>query len=235
MLEEGLKLAVLIDGDNVPADSMDRLFATIQTVGEPMIRRLYGGSQLASKKWAEAAERHALSFGRRLLHAKGCNATDIEMVIGAMDLLTENLVEGFCIVSSDGDFTPLAVRLREAGKTVYGYGHVAPEGFRNACHQFFVMESDGPLKKNGNVVPFARSGIHFAVAGMKRVIAKHAKEDGWVLLSKIGTEIGSEIPGFKVKHYGAPSLKKLSVKAGCFDLKETDRGDTMVRIRSAAR
>lgn len=225
------RLAVLIDGDNIPADSMERLFATIETLGDAVVRKVYGGSQLASKKWAEAFEAYALSLGRKYPNWVGRNASDIEMVIGAMDLLAENRVDGFCIVSSDGDFTPLALRLREAGKVVYGCGHSAPEDFRNACHQFFVMARASLPDGNGNLIPFARSGIEFAAATMRRLVTKHAGNDGWMELSSIGTKIGGEIPGFAIRQYGVPTLKKLAEKAGCFEVAENDRGDTILRVR----
>jgi len=231
MMRESPRLAVLIDGDNVSVEGMDRLFATVAGLGDAIVRTIYGGSNTASKKWAEAASRHALSFGRKHLHAKGHNATDIEMVIGAMDLMTSSAIDSFCLVSSDADFTPLAIRLREAGKTVYGCGGNAPGAFRAACHQFFLMDLGRAKPSSDNVVPFPRSGVEHAVIGIRRVIEKHAGADGWTQLSTIGTALGNEIPGFKVRHYGAKSLKTLAIKAGCFELKETERGDTVLRLR----
>ena len=233
MAGESLRFAVLIDGDNVSAEAMDRLFATTAEFGDPVVRMVYGGVQTTSKKWEQAASRHALSLGRRHLHAKGHNATDIEMVIGAMDLLAGDRIDGFWLVSSDADFTPLAIRLREAGKIVYGCGRTAPEGFRSACHQFFLMELSATPASTANVVSFPRSGIEHAVAGMRRAIDKHKMPEGWALLSLVGTALGSEIPGFKVKHYGAKSLTKLAEKAGCFELKQTERGETVVRLRQS--
>lgn len=230
MADELPRLAVLIDGDNVSADGVDRLFATIAPLGDPIVRTVFGGQHTSSKKWTSAASRHALAFGRRHPHAVGHNATDIEMVIGAMDLLRSDSVDGFCLVSSDADFTPLAIRLREAGKVVYGCGRVAPEGFRAACHQFFMMDLSPKPAPATNIVPFPQATRAHAVAGIRRVIKKHALADGWTPLSTIGKVLRSEIPGFKIKHY-APSLKKLAIEAGCFELRKTERGDTVLRLR----
>lgn len=230
-MKSGLpKLAVLIDGDNVAADAMDRLFETIATLGDPIMRIVYRG-QTISKKWEQAAGRHALSFGRRHHHVTGHNATDIEMVIGAMDLLISAPVDGVCLVSSDADFTALAIRLREGGKVVYGWGQKAPECLRTACHQFFMIDPADTTARN-NVVPFMRTGLEHAVAGIRHAIEKHAAQDGWAALSAIGAQLRCEIPGFKSQNYGAASLKKLALKAGCFDLRQTGRGQAVMRARS---
>ena len=225
-----LKLAVLIDGDNISADAMDRLFATIATLGDPIVRIVYGG-QTSSKKWEQAGIRHALSFGRRHPQATGHNATDIEMVIGAMDILGLPQVDGFCLVSSDADFTALAIRLREAGKIVHGWGQKAPECLRTACHQFHVIEVEPRSAATGNIVPFPQTGIEQAIAGIRRAIEKHAAKDGWAALSSIGAELRLEIPGFKYQTYGAASLKKLALTAGCFEVRLADRGHPAMRAR----
>jgi hypothetical protein len=113
MLAATPRLAVLIDADNVPPEAIDGLFATIVNIGDPAVREIYGNIACTSaEKWTKVSIRHALSIGRRAPQSKGRNATDIEMVIGAMDLLASNNVQGFCIVSSDRDFTALAIRLR---------------------------------------------------------------------------------------------------------------------------
>src|SRR5688500_14704178 len=123
MLAATPRLAVLIDADNVPPEAIDSLFATIKNIGDPAVREIYGNIACTSaEKWTKVSIRHALSIGRRAPQSKGRNATDIEMVIGAMDLLASNNVQGFCIASSDRDFTALAIRLRAGGKLVYGFG-----------------------------------------------------------------------------------------------------------------
>lgn len=232
MTSKTARLAVLIDGDNVAPDAMDGLFATVATLGEAMVRRVYGSSQLSSGKWLEASNRHALSLGRRHLHAKGHNASDIELVIGAMDLLAENSVDGFCLVSSDGDFTPLAIRLREAGKMVYGCGRSAPEAFRNACHEFFQIELAKTPFGPGNVVPFNRAGMAHVIACINRISEEHKGKDGWTELAVVGTMLRQEIPGFEKKHHGVKTLKQLVLKAGCYEIREGEPGGASLRLRS---
>lgn len=233
MLSERLKFAVLIDGDNVSSDVVERLLSTVELHGEATIRRVYGGQQLLAKKWSDATLKFALSQGRRCPQANAHNATDIEMVIDAMDILKEDVVDGFCLVSSDADFAPLALRLREAGKIVHGYGEKkASEGFRRACHQFFLIALRANRAAGANVVPFAKPTMEHAVATMRQAIAKHAGEEGWAQLSSVGTELCGLIPAFSTKHYGAKNLSKLVQKAGCFELQRTPRGDTVMRPRS---
>lgn len=230
MTDPRLKLAILIDGDNVSCAAVESLFARIEDLGNAVVRRVYCGSQAESKRWGDLSCRLALSLGRRHLHLTGRNATDIEMVIEAMDLLAEEVVQGFCLVSSDADFTALAIRLRQSGKTVYGYGQSkAPESFRNACDQFFVIAPDVLAFSSGNVVPFTNPALDRAVAGMRDAITRHAAGDGWAHLSLIGGELKKLIPGFKPSDYGASTLKQLAVKAGCFDLKTTERGLILLR------
>lgn len=225
------KLAVLIDGDNVSPDAIDRLFAALATLGEATVRTVYG-AQVGSKKWTEAASRHALSLGRRVPQATSSNATDIEMVIGAMDILAQDVVDGFCLVSSDADFTPLAIRLREAGKIVLGCGDKAPERLRNACHRFLPMRETVPPAQTANVVPFPHARLEPVIAAIRRAIGKHAAKDGWATLSAVGKELSQEFPGFRVKDYGAASLKKLAQKAGCFDIREAIQGQTLTSVRA---
>lgn len=225
-----LKLAVLIDGDNISADAMDRLFATIATLGDPIIRIVYGG-QTSSKKWKRAGIRHALSFVRRHPQAARRNATDIEMVIGAMDILGSSQVDGFCLVSSDADFTALAIRLRESGKIVHGWGPKAPECLKNACHRFHALNDEPSSAATGNILPFPQTGMEQAVAGIRRAIKKYAAQDGWAAMSSIGIELKREIPGFDYQNYGAASLKTLALKAGCFDVQQADGGHAAMRDR----
>lgn len=226
------RLAVLIDGDNVSADAVDRLFEALAALGDATVRTVYG-SQLSSRKWTEAADRHALSLGRRIPQATGSNATDIEMVIGAMDILAQDIVDGFCLVSSDADFTPLAIRLREAGKTVYGCGPKAPERLRNACHGFIAIQEIMPPAPPANVVVFPQLRLEPVIQAIRRAIDKHAAKNGWANLSAVGNELPQELPGFKLKDYGTASLKKLAQKAGCFDIREATQGrkTTCVRIK----
>jgi len=133
------KLAVLIDADNASARIADGLFGEIAKIGEASVRRIYGdfsGARL--KSWADIISTHAIVPQQNFANTVGKNASDIALVIDAMDLLHSERFDGFCLVSSDSDFTRLAARIREQGTDVFGFGEQkTPESFRQACHRFF--------------------------------------------------------------------------------------------------
>ncbi|HEX4293003.1 MAG TPA: NYN domain-containing protein [Rhizomicrobium sp.] len=129
------RLAVLIDGDNAPARFVDKLFQKVANLGEARVRRVYGDfSNPCLKPWKDVLAKHALVPRQTVEQCQGKNASDIALVIDAMDLLHSGKFDGFCIVSSDSDFTSLAMRIREHGAKVYGFGEQkTPKSFRRAC------------------------------------------------------------------------------------------------------
>ena len=135
------RLAVLIDADNASARHARAIFEAVATLGEATVRRIYGdfsNGRLAA--WNAAIGACAIVQHQQPAHAKGKNAADIALVIDAMDLLHRGRLDGFCLVSSDSDFTRLAQRLREGGFRVYGFGESkTPQAFRNACHRFAIL------------------------------------------------------------------------------------------------
>ena len=137
------RLAVLIDADNTSARIVDRLFEEIAKVGEASVRRIYGDfSSTRSKAWSEVLARHAIIPQQQFAYTTGKNASDITLVIDAMDLLHSGRFDGFCLVSSDSDFTRLASRIREQGIDVYGFGEQkTPASFRQACRRFVYTEN----------------------------------------------------------------------------------------------
>lgn len=136
------RLAVLIDVDNASSRIADRLFEEIAAIGDASVRRVYGdfsGPNL--KGWVAVLSKHAIIAQQNFAHTTHKNASDIALVIDAMDLLHSNRFDAFCLVSSDSDFTRLAARIREQGIDVYGFGETkTPESFRNACKQFTYTE-----------------------------------------------------------------------------------------------
>src|SRR5690606_13165202 len=136
------RLAVLIDADNTPARIADGLFDEIVKLGDAIVRRIYGDvTSPHLKAWVELLTRHAIIPQQQFAYTEGKNASDITLVIDAMDLLHTGRFDGFCLVSSDSDFTRLASRIREQGVTVYGFGEEkTPESFRQACHRFIYTE-----------------------------------------------------------------------------------------------
>ncbi|MDD3952646.1 MAG: NYN domain-containing protein [Lentisphaeria bacterium] len=138
----GIKLAVLIDAENAPAAIIESLLAEIASLGEAVVKRIYGDfTSPLSSQWKLTLNKYAIKPMQQFAYTKGKNATDSALIIDAMDLLHSNLFGGFCLVSSDSDFTCLAMRIREAGLKVYGFGEQkTPEAFRNACHRFTYVE-----------------------------------------------------------------------------------------------
>src|SRR5689334_6829064 len=137
------RLAVLIDADNTSPRIAAGLFEEIAKFGEASVRRIYGDfSSPRLKPWAEILQRFAIDPYQQFAYTTGKNASDIALVIDAMDLLHSGRLDGFCLVSSDSDFTRLASRLREQGADVYGFGEQkTPESFRQACRRFIYTEN----------------------------------------------------------------------------------------------
>ena len=137
------RFAVLIDADNTSPRIVDGLFEEIARFGEASVRRIYGDfSSPRLKSWTEVLQKHAIDPYQQFAYTSGKNASDIALVIDAMDLLHSERFDGFCLVSSDSDFTRLASRLREEGADVYGFGaQKTPESFRQACRRFIYTEN----------------------------------------------------------------------------------------------
>jgi hypothetical protein len=145
--EPTLKLAVLIDADNAQATIIEGLLAEIATFGEATVKRIYGDfTAPASAQWKKVLQTYAIKPIQQFAYTTGKNATDSTLIIDAMDLLYTRRFDGFCLVSSDSDFTGLALRIREEGLTVLGFGEQkTPEAFRNACHKFIFTEVLRPV------------------------------------------------------------------------------------------
>src|SRR5271156_4315387 len=146
------RLAVLIDADNTSAKIADGLFEEIAKIGEASVRRIYGDfSSARSKGWADVLSKHAIIPQQQFSYTTGKNASDITLVIDAMDLLHSGRFDGFCLVSSDSDFTRLASRIREQGVDVFGFGEQkTPESFRQACRRFVYTEKSAYWSNSNN-------------------------------------------------------------------------------------
>ncbi|HEY8595335.1 MAG TPA: NYN domain-containing protein [Devosiaceae bacterium] len=205
------KLAVLIDADNASARIADGLFEEIARIGEASVRRIYGdfsGTKL--KAWAEVLSRHAIIPQQQFAYVTGKNASDITLVIDAMDLLYSGRFDGFCLVSSDSDFTRLAARIREQGIDVYGFGESkTPESFRKACRRFIYTENLNPQHENGQHKAPEKplQSLDHAEKLIRKVIEEIDAEDGWVNLGQLGQQLANIAPDFDPRTFG---LKKLS-------------------------
>jgi hypothetical protein len=149
------KLAVLIDADNAQPAVIEALLAEVARFGEATVRRIYGDfTASTSTQWKQVLNRYAINPIQQFAYTTGKNATDSRLIIDAMDLLHKGTVNGFCLVSSDSDFTGLASRIREEGLAVYGFGeHKTPEAFRNSCNKFVFTENLRPHTASAHVQP----------------------------------------------------------------------------------
>lgn len=237
------RLAVLIDAENASARIAEALFTEIATLGEASARRIYGdfsSAQLAG--WTKVLARFAIQPQQNFANTKGKNSGDIALVIDGMDLLHSGRFDGFCLVSSDADFTRLASRIREEGVDVYGFGEQkTPESFRQACTRFIYTENlTAPAPTAGE----SSSGRAPAPASGKRKPSEAARliasvisdldedGDGWVAVGGIGDRLRNAYPDFDQRSYGHAKLSDLIRATGRFEV-QTGSGGAM-RIRDKA-
>lgn len=233
------RLAVLIDADNASAKIADGLFEEIAKIGEASVRRIYGDfSSTRSKGWADILSKHAIIPQQQFAYTTGKNASDITLVIDAMDLLHSGRFDGFCLVSSDSDFTRLAARIREEGVDVFGFGEQkTPESFRQACRRFVYTENllpsapgnkpdttpaSKPLQPPGAATPILR-----------KVIAQMESEDGWVLLGTVGKQLSNLYPDFDSRTFGFGKLGDLVEKTNAFEVERPKGGGMRIRVNPA--
>ncbi|MCE7026386.1 NYN domain-containing protein [Jiella avicenniae] len=233
------RLAVLIDADNASAKIADGLFEEIAKIGEASVRRVYGDfSSPRSKGWVDILARHAIVPQQQFAYTIGKNASDITLVIDAMDLLHSGRFDGFCLVSSDSDFTRLAARIREQGVDVFGFGEQkTPESFRQACRRFIYTENLLPERSGTDAASATKvaeplAGQEEATRLMLRVIAQMDTEDGWANLGTFGKQILNLAPDFDPRTYGFKKLSDLVRATEEFEVRERDGGGG-IEIREA--
>ena len=205
---ENKKLAVLIDADNAQAAICSELLAEIAKYGTASIKRAYGDWTTTNLKgWKNHLHKHAIQPIQQFSYTTGKNATDSSLIIDAMDLLHAGGLDGFCLISSDSDFTRLATRIREAGLTVYGFGEAkTPEPFRSACDKFVYTENLRPKVKKMQNDPSENTELKKM---MVDAIKAQSKEDGWASLSEVGGFINKNNPSFDQRTYGFERLGEL--------------------------
>ncbi|MDM9628965.1 NYN domain-containing protein [Rhizobium sp. S152] len=231
------RLAVLIDADNTPAKIADRLFEEIAKIGEASVRRIYGNfADERLKGWTDVLTRHAIIPQQQFAYTTGKNATDITLVIDAMDLLHSGRFDGFCLVSSDSDFTRLALRIREQGLDVFGFGNKkAAESFQKACRRFTHAEnlhqpSPSNLADTTQSKPVPQSP-KTATPIILKAITEMKSDDGWVALCGVGSQIVSLSPNFDYKAYGSKTLSDLVRNTNAFEL---DQAKGRIRPKPAS-
>lgn len=232
------RLAVLIDADNVSSSIVDALFEEIAKIGEGYVRRIYGDfSSPSLSGWAKVLPNHAIIPSQNFANTVGKNATDIALVIDAMDLLHSGRFDGFCLVSSDSDFTRLAARIRENGLHVYGFGEQkTPESLRKACHRFTFIENLGIEPSNAQSIAPGSSPKPLLPPSKARPLILNAitqldTEGGWVALGGVGSYLLKLAPDFDPRSYGFAKLSSLVEKAGEFEVQTRESGGVWVRIK----
>lgn len=234
------RFAVLIDADNTSPRIAAGLFEEIAKFGEASVRRIYGDfSSARLKSWAEILQKFAIDPYQQFAYTSGKNASDIALVIDAMDLLHSRRFDGFCLVSSDSDFTRLASRLREEGADVYGFGaQKTPESFRQACRRFIYTENLLPeaaaATPGEGTTPSSLQPASAAVGVLTKAIAQMETEDGWVSLGAVGQRLANIASDFDPRTYGFRKLSDLIRKTGAFDMEQTDGRTVRIRAKPLA-
>ena len=245
-MQTDVRLAVLIDGDNIPSGYVREMMEEIAKYGNPTIKRIYGDwTRPGLAKWKDLLLEHAIQPIQQYGYTTGKNATDSAMIIDAMDILYSGKVDGFCIVSSDSDFTRLATRLREAGMQVYGIGEKkTPKPFIVACDKFIYIEilkkptKDAVVKERKpkageKIIPFSdlepiSSGVDKLTPDVINLIADTvsdlADDDGWAFLGDVGGLIQKKQPNFDPRNYGYNKLTPLLASTDRFEITERNDG-----------
>lgn len=229
MLTEKNNIALLIDADNSPAKSIQMILSELARHGKVNIRRAYGNWTSSNLKgWESVLQEHAIQPIQQYDLTKGKNATDIAMTIDAMDMLYTKQVDGFCLVTSDCDFTPLATRILSEGKTVIGFGErKVPSVFVNACSTFlFLDEEEKSVKKSKRTELRGDTKLMNIV---RDAISGTENDNGWAKLSQVGVHISNHA-SFDPRNYGYPQLSDLIEAIGLFELKRDENMNFEVRI-----
>ncbi len=224
------KLAVLIDADNAQPAITENLLAEIAKYGTAHVKRIYGDwTQPQLRGWKEILLQHSIQPIQQFGYTKGKNSTDSALIIDAMDLLYTGRFDGFCLVSSDSDFTKLAARIRESGLVVYGFGEKkTPDPFVAACDKFIYTEVLKPedektrsrkhpineLKQDTKLVNLMRSAIDAA-----------SDESGWAHLAPVGSYVAKQSPEFDPRNYGYQKLGELVRAMKLFEIEERPVGE----------
>ncbi|MDV4183314.1 NYN domain-containing protein [Rhizobium brockwellii] len=224
------RLAVLIGVDNTSAKMANGLFEEVAKIGEASVRRIYGDfSGTRSKGWANVLAKHAIIPQQQFAYTTGKNASDIALVIDAMDLLHSGRFDGFCPVSPDSDFTRLAAQNREQGANVFGFGEQkTPESFRQACRRFVYTENllPGAIKDEENAASSDKplQPATSAVPVIKKVLSQEDRDDGWVNLGTVGKQLLNLAPDFDPHTFGFRKLSELIRKTNQFEVRQPEVG-----------
>ena len=226
-----LNLAVLIDGDNIPSAHVKEMMEEIAKYGNPTIKRIYGDwTNPHLSKWKNLLLQNAITPIQQYAYTTGKNATDSAMIIDAMDILYSEKVNGFCLVSSDSDFTKLATRLREAGMQVIGIGEKkTPTPFIVACDRFIYIEilrNQNKKEEDTNKKNKPEESIDKitpkVIKLLSTTITDSSDEGGWAFLGDVGSLLQKKQPNFDSRNYGFEKLTPLIKSIGNFEIEQRE-------------
>lgn len=222
------RLAVIIDADNSQPSIIEGLMEEIAKYGVASVKRIYGDwTDTRLKGWKSHLLGHGIQPMQQFGYTVGKNSTDSAMIIDAMDLLYTDKLDGFCIVSSDSDFTRLALRIREAGLSVYGFGEKkTPKAFLAACDKFIYTEN---LRKEKQAAPAKKHPVSKDITKddslikiLKNVVEDTSDDSGWSYLTHIRQTLANRHPDFDPRNYGYSNMIDLINKTGIFEVKKND-------------
>ncbi len=244
-MEKDKRIAVLIDADNVSDKYIKHIFDEISNHGIPTYKRIYGDwtkPQLTS--WKNVLLNYSITPIQQYNYTSGKNSTDAALIIDAMDILYSNNVDGFCIVSSDSDFTRLAARLREAGMYVLGMGEKkTPTPFISACEKFKYLEvlasmATKPAEpKSAKGMPaheeskYGMANIDKLIDVIKKIINEISDEDGWVFLGRLGDTLNKRYPDFDTRNYGYAKLTPFLSSLNHFEIRSTKTSNPSISLK----
>lgn len=243
-MERKSRIALLIDADNSPASKIDLILNELSSYGETNIRRAYGNwTKDGLRSWVEVLHERAIRPMQQYDYSKGKNASDMAMVIDAMALLYTDRPDAFGIVSSDADFTPLVMHLREKGAAVYGFGEQkTPKPFVSACSRFLFLdqlagrdEGDGAAPAAPLRMPTAQLKQDAALVSLLRnAVQGAADENGWARVGEVGQHIANQ-SSFDPRNFGYATLSKLLIATQLFDLAHEGTSAVAVRDKRQAK
>jgi len=244
-MEKDMKIAVLIDADNVSDKYIKYIIDEISNHGTPTYKRIYGDwtkPQLAS--WKNVLLNYSISPIQQYSYTTGKNSTDAALIIDAMDILYSKNVDGFCIVSSDSDFTKLAARLREAGMYVIGMGEKkTPTPFISACEKFKYLEvlaSMAPKYTETTTVKgiqvqeeskVSMTSDNKLIEAIKTIITEISDEDGWAFLGELGSNLNKRYPDFDTRNYGYTKLTPFLASLHHFQIRSTKTSNPSISLK----
>jgi len=233
--ESGTALAILIDADNANPAIVKGLIDEVAKFGRATVRRIYGDWTTPNLgSWKAVLLEHSITPIQQFAYTKGKNATDSTMIIDAMDLLYAGNVEGFCLVSSDSDFTRLASRLKESGKSVYGFGEKkTPQPFVAACDRFIYTEVfarvEGQAPQRKTAAELDRDQQFLELVG--GAVDDASDESGWAHLGAVGSILTKKKPDFDSRTYGYSKLSDLLEASKRFEVRRKDKAIDVRRTK----